>query len=37
MSRHLILSFVCAHIGPGLSVYVRIYMYFKPRFQVAQA
>ena len=24
---HLILSFVCAHIGPGLSVYVRNYMY----------
>ena len=25
MFRHLILSFVCAHIGPGLSVYVHIY------------
>ena len=25
MFRRLILSFVCAHIGPGLSVYVHIY------------
>ena len=31
MSGHLILFFVCAHIGPGLSVYVHFY-----RFQVAQ-
>ena len=36
MSFHLILSFVCARSGPGLSVYVRNYIYFKPRFQVAQ-
>ena len=36
MFCHLILSFVCARIGPGLSVYARIYIHFKPRFQVAQ-
>ena len=29
---HLILSFVCAHIGPGLSVFVHNYMYVKLRF-----
>ena len=26
MSGHLILFFVCAHIGPGLSVYVHFYI-----------
>ena len=36
MFCYLILSFVCAHIGPGLSVYVHIYLHFKHRFQVAQ-
>ena len=34
MSGHLILSFVCAHMGPGLSVYARNLL--QPRFQVAQ-
>ena len=33
---HLILSFGCARIGPGLSVYVRIHTRLKLRFQVAQ-
>ena len=33
---HFILSFVCARIGPGLSVYVHNYMYLKHRFYVAQ-
>ena len=33
---HLIIFFVCAHIGPGLSVYVHFYIHFKHRFQVAQ-
>ena len=28
MSGHLILFFVCAHIGPGLSVYVHFYLQF---------
>ena len=28
-----LLSFSCAHIGPGLSTYARIYL--KPRLQVA--
>ena len=32
----LILSFVCAHSGPGLSVYVHFYTHFQHRFQVAQ-
>ena len=32
----LIPSFVCAHQGPGLSMYVHIHIHFKPRFQVAQ-
>ena len=36
MSGHLILFFVCAHIGPGLSVYVHFYIHFKHRLQVAQ-
>ena len=36
MFCHLILSFVCAHSGPGLSVYARFYIHFKHRFQVAQ-
>ena len=36
MSGHLILFFVCAHIGPGLSVYVQLYIHLKHRFQVAQ-
>ena len=36
MFCHLILSFVCAHIGPGLSVYVHIYIHLQPRLQVAQ-
>ena len=35
MSGHLILFFVCAHIGPGLSVYVHFYIH-SHRFQVAQ-
>ena len=35
MSGHLILFFVCTHIGPGLSVYVHFYI-LKHRFQVAQ-
>ena len=34
MSGHLILSFVCTHMGPGLSVYVHNLL--QPRFQVAQ-
>ena len=33
---HLILSFVCVHIGPGLSVYAHNYMYFRLRLYVAQ-
>ena len=28
--------FFCAHIGPGLSVYVHFYIHLQPRFQVAQ-
>ena len=36
MFCHLILSFVCAHIGPGLSLYAQIYLHFKHRSQVAQ-
>ena len=36
MSGHLIRFFVCAHIGPGLSVYVHFYIHFKHRLQVAQ-
>ena len=36
MFCYLILSFVCAHIGPGLSVYVHIYIHFQHRLQVAQ-
>ena len=34
MSGHLILSFVCTHMGPGLSVHVHHLL--QPRFQAAQ-
>ena len=34
MSWHLSPSFFCLHIGPALSLYARIYIFFKPRFQV---
>ena len=33
---HLIPSFVCARVGPGLSVDVHIHIHFLHRFQVAQ-
>ena len=36
MSGHLILFFVCVHIGPGLSAYAHFYIQFLHRFQVAQ-
>ena len=36
MFCHLILSFVCAHSGPSLSVYAHFYIHFKHRSQVAQ-
>ena len=32
-SGHLILFFVCAHIGPGLSVYVHFYTHFNTGFR----
>ena len=33
MSGHLILFFVCAHIGPGLSVYVHFYTHLNTGFR----
>ena len=33
MSGHLILFFVCAHIGPGLSVYVHFYLHLNTGFR----